>query len=42
MDLSTIEAPLFDGTDYYSWRETMKQYLKSRGFEVWNLVVSIP
>jgi hypothetical protein len=42
MPLSTIEAPLFDGTDYSSWRENMKQYLKSRGSEVWNLVVSKP
>jgi hypothetical protein len=40
MALSTIEAPLFDGTDYSSWRENMKQYLKSKGSEVWNSVVS--
>jgi hypothetical protein len=26
--LSAIEAPLFDGTYYSSWRENMKQYLK--------------
>jgi hypothetical protein len=24
--LSTIEAPLFDGTNYSSWRENMKQF----------------
>jgi hypothetical protein len=24
MDLSTNESPLFDGTDYSSWREGMK------------------
>jgi hypothetical protein len=42
MALSAIEAPLFDGTDYSSWRENMKQYLKSRGSEVWNSVVSKP
>jgi hypothetical protein len=42
MALSAIEAPLFDGTYYSSWRENMKQYLKSKGFEVWNSVVSKP
>jgi hypothetical protein len=42
MALSAIEAPLFDGTYYYSWRENMKQYLKSRGSEVWNSVVRNP
>jgi hypothetical protein len=36
-----IEA-LFDGTDYSSWRENMKQFLKSKGSEVWNSVVSNP
>jgi hypothetical protein len=25
MDLSAIEAPLFNGIDYSSWRENMKQ-----------------
>jgi hypothetical protein len=30
MDLSAIEAPLFDGTNYSSWRENMKYYLKSK------------
>jgi hypothetical protein len=42
MALSAIEDPLFDGTYYSSWRENMKQYLKSRGSEVWNSVVSKP
>ena len=42
MALSAIEAPLFDGTYYSSWRENMKQYLKSKGFEVWNSVVGKP
>jgi hypothetical protein len=42
MDLSAIEAPLFDGTYYSSWRENMKQYLKSKGSEVWNSVISKP
>ena len=42
MALSTNEAPLFDGTNYSSWRENMKQYLTSRGSEVWNLVVRKP
>jgi hypothetical protein len=42
MALSTIEAPLFDGTDYSSCRENMKQCLNSRGSEVWNSVVSKP
>jgi hypothetical protein len=32
MALSTNEAPLFDGTNYSSWRERMKIYLKSRGY----------
>jgi hypothetical protein len=32
--LSTDEAPLFDGIDYYSWREGMEWYLKSRGYGV--------
>jgi hypothetical protein len=31
MALSTIEAPLFYGIDYSSWRENMKQYFKSKG-----------
>jgi hypothetical protein len=38
----TIESPLFDGTDYSSWRENMKIYLKSRGFGVWDSIVSNP
>jgi hypothetical protein len=42
MALSAIEAPLFDGTDYSSWRENMKQYLKSKGYEFLNLVVIKP
>ena len=42
MALSAIESPLFDGTDYSSWRENMKQYFKSKGSEVWNSVVSNP
>jgi hypothetical protein len=40
--ISTNEAPLFDGTNYLSWREKMKIYLKSRGFGVWDSVVSNP
>jgi hypothetical protein len=40
--ISTNEAPLFDGTDYSSWRENMKRYLKSRGSGVWDSVVSKP
>jgi hypothetical protein len=39
MALSTIEAPLFDGTNYSSWRENMKHYLNSKGSEVWNSIV---
>jgi hypothetical protein len=42
MDLSAIEAPLFDGIDYSSWRENMKLYLKSKGSKVWNSVVRKP
>jgi hypothetical protein len=42
MVVSSIEAPLFDGTYYSSWRENMKKFLKSKGFEVWNPVVSKP
>jgi hypothetical protein len=42
MALSVIEAPLFDGTDYSSWRENLKQYLKSKGSKAWNSVVSKP
>jgi hypothetical protein len=42
MALSTNEAPLFDGKNYSSWRENMKQYLKSRASEVWYSVVSKP
>jgi hypothetical protein len=26
--ISTNEAPLFDGTNYSSWRENIKRYLK--------------
>jgi hypothetical protein len=40
--ISTNEVPLFDGTNYSSWRENMKRYLKSRGSRVWDLVVSKP
>ena len=40
--ISTNEAPLFDGTNYSSWRENMKRYMKSRGSGVWDLVVSKP
>jgi hypothetical protein len=42
MALSTNESPLFDGTDYSSWREGIKWYLKSRGFGVCDSVVSKP
>jgi hypothetical protein len=42
MAFSAIESPLFDGTNYSSWRENMKQYLKSKGSEFWNSVVSNP
>jgi hypothetical protein len=42
MVLSAIEAPLFDGTDYSSWRENMKQYLKSKGYKFWSSVVRNP
>jgi hypothetical protein len=38
--ISTNEAPLFDGTDYSSWMKNMKIYLKSRGYGVWDSVVS--
>jgi hypothetical protein len=40
--ISTNETPLFDGTNYSSWRENMKRYMKSRGSGVWDLVVSKP
>jgi hypothetical protein len=40
--ISTNEAPLFDGTNYSSWRENMKIYLKSIGSGVWDSVVSKP
>ena len=39
---STNEDPLFDGTNYSSWRENMKRYMKSRGYGVWDSVVSKP
>jgi hypothetical protein len=42
MALSAIEALVFEGTDYSSWRGNMKQYLKSKGSEFWNSVVSKP
>jgi hypothetical protein len=42
MALSAIEDPLFYGTKYSSWRENMKQFLKSKGSEVWNSIVSNP
>jgi hypothetical protein len=42
MALSVIEASLFDGTNYSSWGESMKQYFNSKGSEVWNSVVSKP
>jgi hypothetical protein len=38
--LYTNEAPLFDGTNYSSWRERMKIYMNSRGSRVWDSVVS--
>jgi hypothetical protein len=37
---SKIKSPLFDGTNYSSWRENMKRYLKSRGSGFWDSVVS--
>jgi hypothetical protein len=40
--ISTNEAPLFDGTNYSSWRENMKRYMKSRGYGVLDSVVSKP
>jgi hypothetical protein len=40
--ISTNEAPLFDGTDYSSWREDMKRYMKSRVSGVWDSIVSKP
>jgi hypothetical protein len=42
MALSTNEAPLFDGTNYSSWREGMKWYLNSRGSGALDSVVSKP
>jgi hypothetical protein len=42
MALSTNELPLFDGTDYSSWREGMKWYMKSRVSGVWDSIVSKP
>jgi hypothetical protein len=42
MDLSAIEAPLFDEIDYSSWRENVKHFLNSKGSEVWNSVVRNP
>jgi hypothetical protein len=40
--ISINEALLFDGTNYLSWRENMKRYLKSRGSRIWDSVVSKP
>jgi hypothetical protein len=40
--ISTNEAPLFNGIYYSSWRKNMKIYLKSRGYGVWDSVVSNP
>jgi hypothetical protein len=40
--ISTNEYPLFDGTNYSSWRENMKRYMKSRGSGVWDSIVSKP
>ena len=42
MDLSTNEVPLFYGTNYSSWREGMQWYMMSKGYGVWDLVVSKP
>jgi hypothetical protein len=42
MVLSTIKAPLFDGTNYSSWRENMKEYIKSKGYEFWSSAVRKP
>jgi hypothetical protein len=42
MSLPAIRATLFYGTDYASWRENMKQYLKSKASEVWNSIVNKP
>ena len=42
MALSAIEALVFNGTNYSSWRENMKRYLNSKGSKVWNSVVSKP
>jgi hypothetical protein len=42
--ISTSEIPLFDETNYSSWRINMKECLKSKGVDVWDTVVvgSIP
>jgi hypothetical protein len=42
MPLSAIEDPLFNVTDYSSWRENMKQFFKSKGSEAWNSVLCKP
>jgi hypothetical protein len=44
MDEHAGEVPLFDETDYSTWRIEMKGYLKEKGAGVWNTVVggSVP
>ena len=35
-----VQVPLFDGANYEDWREAMKNDLKSKGSNVWNVVAS--
>ena len=33
-------APIFDGTNYVSWKVRMRVYLMAQGFEVWSSLVT--
>ena len=37
---STIDVPILDMTNYFSWRSKMKAYLKR--FGVWEIVINPP
>ena len=37
---SSNDMPIFDMTDYFSWRSKMKAYLKK--FGVWEIVINPP
>jgi hypothetical protein len=36
--LSTYRPPMFDGTDYSSWKHRMEVWLKSQDYNLWKVI----